>query len=216
MGEKWYKILPRPTEAIPPATIKPSTTPTWKYTNPADLATSGIYTEEDLRDLREQIMFPVERSALLNDLAREIHGHPVADDEGTIGKLLNEDAVSKIVQSTWNRLWTKFMTFGTVSAGLIAILMLLQFVKIVVDILLRGYTLHSIFGWAFHLLGAVWSSITNFMLYNQRTPRPYMSTPSADADKNPRASTAIGDQPVVFTSSAEGVITPKGYSLSPV
>ena len=73
----WYKILPLPTTAEKPTIVKPMTRPTWKYTNRAELATSGIYTERELDQIRERIMFPVERPAVLNDLAREMRGHPL-------------------------------------------------------------------------------------------------------------------------------------------
>ena len=62
----WYKLLPKPTEGIEPITILPSTRQTWEYTNPASLAKNGIYTEKDLENLRERIMFPVEKSSVLN------------------------------------------------------------------------------------------------------------------------------------------------------
>ena len=48
-------------------------------------------------------MFPVERSAVLNDIAREIRGHPLGDNEGRLLKLLNEDAITKIASNTWKK-----------------------------------------------------------------------------------------------------------------
>ena len=49
------------------------------------------------------------------------------------------------------------MTFG---AGIIAIMMIIQFVKLLIDTAIRGYTLHSIYGWSVHILGAIFASIT--------------------------------------------------------
>ena len=45
-------------------------------------------------------MFPVEKSSLLDDVAREMHGHTAADHDETLMKLLNEDATEKIIEST--------------------------------------------------------------------------------------------------------------------
>ena len=84
----------------------------------ASLASSGIYTKKDLEDLRHKIMFPVEKSSLLNNVAREIHGHSIASHDGNLMRLMNEDTIEKIVKSTWNRLWEKFMTFGTASVSI--------------------------------------------------------------------------------------------------
>ena len=49
----WYKFLPKPTEGVEPTTIQPSFQATWEYISLASLATSGIYTEKDLEDLRD-------------------------------------------------------------------------------------------------------------------------------------------------------------------
>ena len=110
-------------------------------------------------------MFPVERPALLHDLARKMRGYPLGNSVGSLLKLLNEDAVDKIIDSTWNRIWTRFLTFGTTSAGLITILIIIHFIEITIDIILQGYAIHSIYGWSVHLLGAVWTSVSHFLVY---------------------------------------------------
>ena len=60
VGNKWYIILTLLTTADKPTIIKPMTAPTWEYVNPSELATNGIYTEQELDQIRERIMFPVE------------------------------------------------------------------------------------------------------------------------------------------------------------
>jgi hypothetical protein len=44
----WFRIGTRPTETLLPPIIQPLTKPVWKYISPTTLATSGIYTSEDL------------------------------------------------------------------------------------------------------------------------------------------------------------------------
>ena len=44
----WYKILQSPVAIKDPIKIEPKTKTSWKYENPEYLATSGIYSEEDL------------------------------------------------------------------------------------------------------------------------------------------------------------------------
>ena len=68
-NDAWYKLFPKPTESLPPSIMKPTTKPTWKYTNPASLATSEIFTQADLGKLRDHIMFPAEKPNVLNSLA---------------------------------------------------------------------------------------------------------------------------------------------------
>lgn len=64
------------------------------------------------------------------------------------------------------------MSFGTISAGVLAILLVFYVIKTVIDIIVRGYTLHAIFGWSFRLLGAVWSSIAHCLIYSAQSSTP--------------------------------------------
>jgi len=52
--------------------MKPLTKPTWKYISPGALATSGIYSQEDLEGLKDHIMFPAERPAVILNTIRRI------------------------------------------------------------------------------------------------------------------------------------------------
>ena len=109
-------------------------------------------------------MFPVEKSSLLNDVAREMHGHIVDANDGTLMKLMNEDTMEKIIESPWDRLWKKFMTFGTASAGVIAILLILQAIKMVIEVIINGFLLHRIYGWSIHIFGAILSSLMQCLI----------------------------------------------------
>ena len=84
-----------------------------------------------------------------------MHGHVTTNNEGTLSKLLYEDTIAKIVESTGTRLWEKCMMFGTASAGIIAILIILQLIKMVVDIIINGFLLDRVYEWSTHMVGAV-------------------------------------------------------------
>ena len=149
LKDAWYKLSPKPTESLPSSIMKPTTKPTWKYTNPASLATSGIYTQADLDKLRDHIMFPTEKPNVLNSLAREILGHSNINDKVSLMNLLNEDTLNKIAESAWGRFWTLFTNFGT-SAGFIGIIIIIRGIKFIADTIIHGYALHNVFGWSFH------------------------------------------------------------------
>ena len=101
-------------------------------------------------------MFPAERAGYLNDIAREMNGLPITDHSGAILKLLNKEAVEIIIQFTWDRAWAKFMAFGTASAGILAIIMIFQIIKMIIEIFINGFLLHKVYGWSVHLLAAIW------------------------------------------------------------
>lgn len=154
-GDTWLKIMPRPIEAKDPSIRKPLTKKTWKYVSPEGLESTGIYTMHDLRDLRDRIMFPVEKQSILNDIAREIHGQPLADHKGSIIELLDKKAVRKLAKTAWDAVWSDLMTFGTISAACIAIYVIFMFLKTLLDVTGRAYTLHATFGWSINLFGAL-------------------------------------------------------------
>lgn len=160
----WYRMMPRPIESMPPPSIQPLTRPKWKYVSPANLAGSGIYSTEDLERLRNHIMFPIEKPALINTIAQGAMGQHIPDGSVSLYNLLDEKSLEKIAESAGARLWKGFVTFGSASAGILAIFLILRLIKLVIDSLIRGYALHSIYGWSLHLLGAIWSSITHLLL----------------------------------------------------
>jgi len=168
----WYRLMPRPMESIPPPIIQPLTRPAWKYVSPSGLATSGIYSIEDLDRLRDHIMFPVEKPQMLNTIARGAMGQDLPPGSVSMMNLFDDQTLEKIAESAGARLWRGFMTFGSASAGVLAIFILIRLIKLIVDTIIHGYALHSVYGWSLHLIGAVWSSVTHLLLHLARpTPR---------------------------------------------
>lgn len=45
------------------------------------------------------------------------------------------------------------------------IMIIIQLLKLMIDTVIRGYTLHSIYGWSIHLLGALFASITALLVH---------------------------------------------------
>ncbi|EZA48410.1 hypothetical protein X777_13882 [Ooceraea biroi] len=118
-------------------------------------------------------MFPAEKPALLNTMARGITGHVIPDDTMSIYNLLDEASLNKIAESTAHRIWGGFITFGSATAGVFGILLVVRLVKLTVDTMIHGYALHSAYGCSLYVLGAIWSSLTHLLLYLAR------STPNA-------------------------------------
>ena len=110
------------------------------------------FADKDLDQIREHINFPTKRAALLNSIARNFNGKPTAYRKGLFINLTDEDSFNKIAEGAWSRLWSKFLIFRTVSAGVTAIIMIVKFLKPLIDTAIKGYTLHSIYGWFVNLL----------------------------------------------------------------
>lgn len=167
----WFRVTNRPTEAIAPPVIQPLTKPRWRYVSPDTLATSGIYTEEDLTRLRNHIMFPIDRPAMLNTIAHGAMGGNVPPGTISLSNLLDEQSLDRIAEGAGRRLWKGFISFGSASAGVLAIFVIVRSIKLIIDTIIHGYALHSIYGWSLHLLGAIWSSVANLLIHLGR-PAP--------------------------------------------
>lgn len=179
LQEMWFRLTPRVTEVLPPPVIQPLTKPTWRYISPTTLADGGIYKTEDLDRLKTHIMFPVEKPAALSSLARGAMGETLPPGSISMVNLLDEDALNKIAESAAARAWRGFVTFGSASAGVLAIFILIRVTKLIIDTLIHGYALHTVYGWSLYLLGAIWSSVTHLLIHLGRQPRDSNTTTAA-------------------------------------
>ena len=154
----------KPIAVKDPIKIQPRLRATWTYENPEHLATSSIYFEKDLASIRNTIMFPVEKPAVLNEFTRELHGSTLGAQDSTLLKLIDEKTLERIVDTYWGRIWQRFMTFGKISAGIISILMIVQVIKGIFGIILNGVALHRVYGFSIRLLRAIWNSLAHLLI----------------------------------------------------
>ncbi|XP_067210243.1 uncharacterized protein [Linepithema humile] len=177
IDENWIQLNPTPAMTTPPQEIKPLTKLSWKYLAPKSLATSGIYSQQDLEELRDHIMFPAEKSAVLHTIARGFTGQSIPSDTVSLQNLLDENSLNKIYNNTLSKIWNGFTTFGAATAGIFGIFIIIRLIKIIFDTLIHGYALHAAYGCSLHLLAAIWSFFTHLLLYlankkqNQSEPK---------------------------------------------
>lgn len=161
----WLQFNPTPSMANPPHEKKPLTKLSWKYLLPKSLATSGIYSQQDLDDLKDHIMFPAEKSAVLHTIVRGFTGQIIQSDTVSLRNLLDENSLNKIYNNTLAKVWNGFTTFGAATACIFSIFIIIKIIKIIFDTLIHGYALHAAYDCSLHLLGAVWSFFTHLLLH---------------------------------------------------
>ncbi|KYN13162.1 hypothetical protein ALC57_14657 [Trachymyrmex cornetzi] len=171
LNDGWYRMTPTPEHSLPPTIMKPMTKPTWHYTNPGSLAASGIYSDKDLENLRDHIMFPAEKGGILNAMARGVKGEPIVSQGISLSHLLDESSIQKITENTWKKIWGNFISFGNASAAIIGIYFYIRTVKLIIDTIIHGYAIHTIYGWSLHLIGALWDSVTNLIIHLSQKPK---------------------------------------------
>ncbi|XP_071653598.1 uncharacterized protein [Temnothorax longispinosus] len=168
LNDGWYRITPNVEYSKAPMIMEPMTKPTWHYSDPGSLAASGIYTNQDLEKLRDHIMFPAEKVGILNTVARGVKGEPIITQGISLSYLLDEDSLQKITENAWRKIWGAFLIFGNATAGLIGMYFFARTAKLIIDTIIHGYALHTIYGWSIHLVGALWDSVTNLLLHLAR------------------------------------------------
>ncbi|KAM0730290.1 hypothetical protein ACS0PU_004167 [Formica fusca] len=115
-------------------------------------------------------MFPAERPAVLNSIARGVMGRSASIQGGSISNLLDKSVVEKIAISTWQKFWNKFLIFGDISAGIMGNYLSVTIFKLILDTIVHGYALHTVYGWSIYLIGAIWDSLTQLLLHLRRAP----------------------------------------------
>jgi len=100
--------------------------------------------------------------------------------------LIDEASIEKIVTSTWQKFWSKFLIFGNVSAGLLGIYLIVRVVKLLLDTLVHGYALYTVYGWSVYLLGAIWDSLTQLLLHlgKEKPKTVNASAPNSDTHES--------------------------------
>lgn len=168
-GKKWYQIYGATVETSKPMTLSPSTDEMqWNYNSIRSLATSGIYTQEDLESLREHIMFGLERGAIENVIVRSTAGQ-APDMQGISGmNLLSDGDLNKVAERVGERAWRWFTTFGNISAGMIGLFSIVKLIKWIVDSLINGTLLYKLYGFSYHLIGCVLDSVTHCLVFYKR------------------------------------------------
>lgn len=180
--DTWIQFTPEPhVRQMPPQQLQPLTSLSWEYATPGPLAISGIYSQTDIEKLRDHIMFPAEKPALLNAMARGLSGHTLREGTVSVYNLLDESSMKKIAERTATRIWSGFVAFGSATAGVFGVLIVVRLVKLTIDIAIHGYALHSAYGCSLYVLGAIWSSLTNLLLYLAgRTAKATAEDPTSD------------------------------------
>ena len=54
----------------------------------------------------------------------------------------------------------KYEEYGMISSAIIMTIVICQFIKMMIDLIIRACALHALYGWSMKLLGAFFSSVT--------------------------------------------------------
>jgi mannose/fructose/N-acetylgalactosamine-specific phosphotransferase system component IID len=104
-----------------------------------------------------------------------------------------ETTLTTIARNTASKLWNGLIEFGTISAAILGIFIILKLIKTVVDIVIQGYQLRETYECRIALLGAICGSVTHLLLYIKRKhntedqttqPQGISITPTSTVDQH--------------------------------
>lgn len=75
----------------------------------------------------------MEKPSLLNIIARYLGGRQVTSGNPMTDILDDDDVYDKLAEGAGAKIWEKFMTFGTASAGIIMIMLIIQILKLIIE-----------------------------------------------------------------------------------
>ena len=108
----------------------------------------------------------------LNTLARGVSGKNIPAGSISIMGILDEETITTLAENAAAKLWNGFLKFGTVTAGLLGIFIIIKIIKTIFDTIIHGYQIHAVYGCGLHLLGAIWSSLTTLIIHLAKKKQP--------------------------------------------
>lgn len=199
INKVWYSFTPSFHEVKNPHMLQPSKRDGWEYISPSSLAKSGIYTEAELQALQQHILFPSERGAIANTIAKLIYHHDVDTQHLNFGNLLTEDIIESAFSKAMGKVQGFFSLVGQWSSALFGLFLVCKAIKFIIDSIAHGIMLHGILGLSWRLLAMFWDSLTHLCIFlASRTPTTETnndSTPTTTTPEN-KMLLKIDQQPI--------------------
>ncbi|DAZ90404.1 TPA_asm: putative glycoprotein [Periplaneta americana mononega-like virus] len=168
LEDGWYNVYGGPmTSTFTPQRLAPMITPKWKYIIPNDLATRGLYTQEEMSRLETHLMYPGERDAALNILGRGYIGQIMVPQGQGVGALLTQKDLSSISTGIFKEMWGFLGSFGAYASGFVGVYIIIRAVKLLLNSIVNGAMLYKMFGLSIKLFACVWTNATSWLLMSK-------------------------------------------------
>lgn len=153
-----------------------------KFTTTENLATAGIYSQDDLDLLRDHLMFGSEREALVTVLSRGYDGKETDFQGGSLLNMMSEEQLESFGKKLWSSIWNGVSTFGNISAGIIGFMMIIKIIKWLIDTIIHRRTLYELYGFSCYLLGSLWDALTLYLIH--KAPNKEGSSEASEEEHN--------------------------------
>lgn len=162
IGGIWITFTPKLEVMKNPEMLSPDVSNVWVPEEIKNLASGGFYSEAEMKDYLHQILFPIDRKAILDNTAAIIA--KTEEDEKTSPGISYNIFTTGFWKMISMKYWKNFQDFGIVSAGLLGTFVTVYIIIHLINVIIRCFTLHKIFGFSFKILAALLSSLTHCVL----------------------------------------------------
>ena len=167
LHDNWYALTPDIVRAPAPHQLTPVIPKNYKYESPVSLATGGIYDEQEVEKMWEQVMFPNERQAITNVMVRGVSGQQPDLQGLSIGNMLDQDAVEAIQKGLLSRIWGGFTIFGTMISGVLGLIIAVKVALWLLSTSLNVKVLFDLYGKSKALIWAFSDAATNYLTHKK-------------------------------------------------
>lgn len=165
INNQWIQSHPQITTAVPPEVMSAEKKYSRKYVTPQIFAMGEIHSTEDLNTLREHMMFPNKKPAVLQTIARTASGRDTMSQGININSLIDENTIREKLNKAPGKVFGFFNFIETFSVTVFGAWVVVRGIKFIIDTLVHGYALHTVYGWHLYLFGDVWDSVTHLLLH---------------------------------------------------
>lgn len=162
----WYGFNPHSHRLDAPEVLRPAHDIPWRYEDQNDLIKSGIYSFESTDELRRQIMYPAERQAIENVLAKSLMGHDIDQQNINVLHMLSPEHLFKI-RTYFQESWSFITQIGNVSAAILGIVAIIRMIKYVIDVVINIRIIKNMYGWSWWIFAATWNTLTTYLIHRQ-------------------------------------------------
>ncbi|APG78738.1 putative glycoprotein [Hubei diptera virus 11] len=173
LTDSWYSVSRDLIHTHKPEIISITPNDIWEFKMISGLAESGIYSQRDLDQVQKILMNPVEKEILSSRILRTLDG---ASSLPTGYSLYNTFTPQDLERLTKNTVSTFFMVFygkmttiGNFFSFLLALFMILRFIKFILNSIINWTYLYRTVGLSWKLIFCWWENLVHHWVRDSKT-----------------------------------------------
>lgn len=165
---QWFSFSPTAHSVKEPEQLMPKSDSEWEYTQPANLMTSGIYSEGEIENLRKTLMFPSEKGAALNSIASLMNGESINRNDFNYNDFTDKTVLANVLDNYFSKASGIFGWLGQSFSVCIGLWFSAKILKFLLDTIIHGWALYNKYGFDMRMTAMFWDALTTHFL-SERT-----------------------------------------------